>query len=195
MVEYLMFTNNPGITSKTWKVVYVPEDIDNVLLSRKIKILPHQYLPDEYDCSIYVDANAIIYGELSLLTSYLSEDIGFAVSRHHERNSVKEEVSTLIERRMVPSKEATDQYLRYRSEGFKDDLGLAECSILVRKHKEKDLQMLMESWWDEFRRGVRRDQVSLMPCLQRSDYSKFVFMDGYVRHNQFCRIVDHKRPS
>lgn len=195
MVEYLLFTNNPGITSKTWKVVYVPEDIDNVLLSRKIKILPHQYLPDEYDCSIYVDANAIIYGELSLLTSYLSEDIGFAVSRHHERNSVKEEVSTLIERRMVPSKEATDQYLRYRSEGFKDDLGLAECSILVRKHKEKDLQMLMESWWDEFRRGVRRDQVSLMPCLQRSDYSKFVFMDGYVRHNQFCRIVDHKRPS
>lgn len=194
-VEYLLFTNNPSITSKTWRVVFVSEDIGNVLLSRKIKILPHQYLPGEYDYSIYVDANAIIYGELSLLTSYLNEDISFAVSRHHERSSVKDEVSTLIERGMVSQKEATNQYLQYQSEGFKDDLGLAECSILVRKHKEKDLQMLMESWWEEFQRGVRRDQVSLMPCIHRLNFTKFAFMDGYVRHNQFCRIVDHKRPS
>ena len=194
-IEYVLFTNNPGITSKTWKVVFISGDIDNVLLSRKIKILPHQYLPEGFDHSIYVDANAIVYGELSLLTSYLNEEKSFAVSRHHERNSVKDEVSTLIERKMVPSKEATDQYLRYQSEGFQDDLGLAECSILVRKHNEKDLQRVMELWWEEFQRGVRRDQVSLMPCLQRLNYSKFVFMDGYVRHNQFCRIVDHKKPS
>lgn len=194
-VDYLLFTNNPGITSKTWKVVFVSEDNDNVLLSRKIKILPHQYLPEEYEYSIYIDANAIIYGELSLLTSYLNENISFVVSRHHERNSVKDEVSTLIERGMVSQKEATNQYLQYQSEGFKDDLGLAECSILVRKHKEKDLQMLMESWWEEFQRGVRRDQVSLMPCIHRLNFTKFAFMDGYVRHNQFCRIVDHKRPS
>lgn len=194
-VEYCLFTNNPDITSKTWKVIYVHEDIDNVLLSRKIKILPHRYLPEEYEYSIYVDANAIIYGELSLLTSYLNDGMSFAVSRHHERNSVKDEVSTLIVRKMIPCQDATNQYLQYQSEGFKDDLGLAECSILVRKHKEKDLQMLMESWWEEFRRGVRRDQVSLMPCIHRLNFTKFAFMDGYVRHNQFCRIVDHKRPS
>lgn len=194
-VEYLLFTNNPYITSKTWKIVFVHEDMNNVLLSRKIKILPHLYLPKEYDYSIYVDANAIIYGELSLLTSYLNEDISFAVSRHHERNSIKEEVTTLIERRMVPSKEVTDQYSQYKSEGFKDDLGLAECSILVRKHIDKDLQKLMESWWSEFVHGVKRDQVSLLPAIQRMDFTGFVFMNGYVRHNQFCRIVDHKRTS
>lgn len=191
-VDYLLFTNNPKISSNTWHVFLINEAMDNLFLSRKIKILPHQYLPTRYNRSIYIDANAVIYGELSQLAHYLDEQICFAVSRHHERNSVRDEVIALVDRGMIDQEEAAGQYSRYQSEGFSDQLGLAECSILVRNHQDNDLKDVMELWWEEFKRGVKRDQVSLLPCIQKRHFSGFVFMNGYVRHNQFCRIVSHK---
>ena len=45
-VDYLLFTNNPSLTSKTWQVILVQSDLDNVLLSREIKMMPHKYLGD-----------------------------------------------------------------------------------------------------------------------------------------------------
>lgn len=192
-VDYLLFTNNPSLKSKTWRVVFVESELDNVLLSREIKMLPHKYLGDAYDMSIYIDANAVIYGELSNLTKYLVGGKSFAVSRHGERNSVKEEIDIIVTNGLVAKKDAFSQYERYLNDGFCDDLGLAECSILVRKHRNDDLIKLMECWWKEFVNGVRRDQIALLPCIQKSKFKQYVFMDGYVRHNQFCKIVDHRK--
>jgi hypothetical protein len=53
-VEYVLFTNNPEIRDAgAWKVVQIPseqwqgrtERENNILLSRKVKMLPHKYLP------------------------------------------------------------------------------------------------------------------------------------------------------
>ena len=86
-----------------------------------------------------------------------------------------------------------NQYNRYLNDGFEDKFGLAECSILVRKHNDRVLIDLMNMWWEEFRRGVKRDQLSLMPCIEISGFKGLEWMEGgYSRHNQFCRIVSHK---
>ena len=54
-VEYVLFTNNPGIVDAgVWKVLQIPseqwqgrtERENNILLSRKVKMLPHKYLPE-----------------------------------------------------------------------------------------------------------------------------------------------------
>ena len=192
-VDYILFTNNPNVKSKTWKVVLVESELDNVLLSREIKMLPHKYLGAEYDTSIYIDANAVIYGELSLLVTYLQGTKTFAVSKHGERNSVKDEVEAIGRQlKHINVDAARQQYQRYVADGFDDSVGLAECSILVRKHNDKKLQEVMEMWWSEFLNGIRRDQISLLPCIQRCNYTDYVLMNGYVRHNQFCKIGGHK---
>lgn len=193
-VDYILFTNNPSLKSKTWRIVLVDSDLDNLLLSREIKMLPHKYLDKEYECSIYIDANAVIYGELTKLTSYLKSNIiTFSVSKHGERNSVKQEVQRIIELlHHIDKDKIINQYTRYINNGFDDDLSLAECSILVRKHNNVELQNLMLLWWNEFKNGVYRDQVSLMPSIAELNFSKYTLMDGYVRHNQFCKIVSHK---
>lgn len=192
-VDYLLFTNNPYLKSKTWQVILVESELDNKLLSREIKMFPHKYLGDAYDMSIYIDANAVIYGEISNLTKYLKEEKTFAVSRHGERNSVKEEIDIIVTKGLVAKEDAFSQYERYLNDGFCDDMGLAECSILVRKHRNDDLIKLMECWWKEFVNGARRDQIALLPCIQKSKFKQYVFMDGYVRHNQFCKLVDHRK--
>lgn len=191
-VDYLLFTNNPSLKSETWQVVQVDSDWDDVLLSRDIKMLPHKYLGDTYETSIYIDANAVIYGEISELTRYLSGDISFAVSRHSIRKNVKAEIDACVKLRETDRAAAEKQYEGYLQEGFKDDKPLLECGLLVRKHHDPQLQELMRMWFEEFKNGVRRDQLSLLPCMSRLGFENYAVMDGSVWHNQFIRIQRHK---
>lgn len=191
-VDYILFTNNPNLKSKTWKVVLVDSELDNVLLSREIKMLPHKYLGTEYDASIYIDANAVIYGELSQLVNYLHDGKTFAVSRHRERSMVSEELDTLVAMNRISADVATNQYQQYISEGFVDNMPLLECGLLVRKHSDKKLQHLMALWFFEFANKIRRDQISLLPCIQKLNFDNFAIMDGWVWHNQYFRIQRHK---
>ena len=192
-IDYFLFTNNPSLKSRTWRVIPVQSDLDDVLLSREIKMLPHKYLNEEYEMSIYVDANVVIYGEISLLTCYLGNGNAFAVSSHSVRKTVKEEIDECVKMGKVDGKRAREQYERYLSEGFHEDQPLLECGVLVRRHKDQNLQLLMQNWFNEFRIGIRRDQLSLPPCISRLGYEDYVIMDGSVWHNQFNRLVSHKK--
>lgn len=193
-VDYLLFTNNRNLRSNTWQIVYIESDLDNVLLSREIKMLPHKYLSEKYDASIYIDANAVIYGELSQLTNYLNEQVSFAVSKHGERNTVKDEVEVIIQRfKSVDPLQARSQYNQYVKNGFKDDLGLAECGLLIRSHSDNQLIPVMKAWWREFNIGIRRDQISILPSISMLQYKKWTYMDGSIWHNQFCKITPHKK--
>lgn len=192
-VDYFLFTNNPSLRSNSWAVIPVDSDLDNVMLSRDIKMLPNKYLDEEYDVSIYIDANAVIYGEITQLTRYLGEGKSFAVSRHSVRKTVKEEIDACVRLGKIDGERANEQYERYLNEGFKKDQPLMECGILVRKHKDQNLQRLMQTWFNEFKNGIRRDQLSLPPCISRLGFNDYVVMDGSVWHNQFNRLVSHKR--
>lgn len=192
-VDYLLFTNNSSLTSKTWQVILVESELDNLLLSREIKMMAHKYLGDKYETSIYIDANAVIYGELSELAKYLDGGKSLAVSRHNIRKSVKEEIEACVKLRGTDPIEATRQYERYLQDGFQDDRPLLECGILVRAHNDAKVQELMQSWYDEFKNGVKRDQLSLLPCISRLKFADYVVMDGSVWHNQFNRIQRHKK--
>ena len=68
-VEYVLFTNNREIKDAgVWKVVQISseqwqgmtERENNILLSRKVKMLPHVYLPVDAEWSIYIDADMLI---------------------------------------------------------------------------------------------------------------------------------------
>lgn len=192
-VDYFLFTNNPSLTSETWMVIYVESSLEDVILSREIKMLPHKYLKEEYEVSVYVDANAAIYGEISELTRYLGNGASFAVTRHSIRKSVKEEMEACIKLRGTDRAKAEMQYERYLQEGFVDDRPLLECGLLVRAHHDRMLQDLMQLWFEEFKNGVHRDQLSLLPCMNKLGFENYTVMDGSIWHNQFIRILRHKQ--
>lgn len=191
-VDYLLFTNNPNIRSKTWEVHYVDSTLDNLLLSREIKMLPHKYVKD-YDYSVYVDANAFIYGDIAQLTSLLSDTNTFAVTKHRINKSIKEEIESCVKSKGIFREAANEQYNSYLQRGFKDNLGLAECGILVRIHNDPKLISLMERWWQEFQNGVKRDQLSLMACIYLEQFKAYSLIDGCVFHNQYCIIGGHNK--
>lgn len=190
-VEYLMFTNNRNLTSETWKVIFLESELGDVELSRDVKMSPHKYLPKEYGESVYVDANSTIYGDISKLCNFLSEEVSFAVTKHCYANTVLEEIDRCVRIKGIDREKAMAQYERYREWGFEDNLGLAECTILVRRHNDPKLVELMEEWWNEFSNGIRRDQISLLPCVSHQSFKAFRLVDGCVWNNQFCVIGGH----
>lgn len=191
-VDYILFTNNRTITSQTWEIRYIESDLNNLLLSRSIKMLPQQYLGADYEFSVYVDANVLIYGDIGQLTSLLSDNVTLALTCHSERCTIKEEIVVCCKKKHISEFEALRQYSRYVEEGFTDELGLPECGILIRNHSDNLLNKTMELWWNEYVNGVKRDQISLMYCIWKMNFVKYNLIDGSVWNNQFCRILSHK---
>ena len=200
-VEYYLFTNNPEIKDAgLWNVVQIPSEQwqgrtkreNNILLSRKVKMLPHKYLPKECELCIYVDADMLIKEPLTKLLNDLHEDTLFAACRHSYCGSVREEIDDLVTKAMVDVTQIENQWQRYVERGFEDNLGISENGLLIRRHSDARVTQLMELWWEEYQNGCLRDQVSLMPCLYRTGfipYFQFIEMD--IRNNNFVEVMKH----
>ena len=201
-VEYVLFSNNLEIIDAgVWKVVQIPseqwqgrtERENNILLSRKVKMLPHKYLPKECEQSIYVDADMLIQGPLTELLKDLHEDVLFAACRHSYCGSVREEIEDLVAKGMVDTTQIENQWQRYVEWDFEDDLGISENGFLIRRHNDARVAQLMELWWKEYQNGCLRDQVSLMPCMYRTDFMPyFQFIEMDIRNNHFVEVMRHK---
>ena len=183
-----------------WKVVQIPSQVwqgrsereNNILLSRKVKMLPHQYLPQGYDLSIYIDADMLIKRPLTELLDALNKETLFAACRHGYCASVREEINDLINKGMVNMHQVEQQWQRYVDWGFKDDLGISENGLLIRRHNEPSVIELMELWWKEYQQGCLRDQVSLMPCIHRIGFmAYFQFIEMDIRKNNMLKVLRH----
>ena len=200
-VEYVLFTNNPEIKDAgVWKVVQIPtvqwqgktERENNILLSRKVKMLPHKYLPVDAEWSIYIDADMLIKRPLTELLKHLHEDTLFAACRHSYCQSVNEEINDLRTKGMVDAKHIENQWQRYVEWGFEDDLGISENGLLIRRHNDARVIALMELWWEEYQKGCLRDQVSLMPCMFRTGFMPyFQFIEMDIRNNNCVEVMRH----
>ena len=201
-VEYVLFTNNPEIKDAgVWKVVQIPSEEwsgrtareNNILLSRKVKMLPHEYLPVGAEWSIYIDADMVIKRPLTELLNNLHPETLFAAFRHSYCRKVQDEIEDLLAKNMVQPEQVKEQWQKYTEWGFKDDLGISENGLLIRRHNDARIVKLMELWWEEYKKGCLRDQVSLMPCLYRTGfipYFQFIEMD--IRKNKFIEVMKHK---
>ena len=200
-VEYVLFSNNLEIIDAgVWKVVQIPseqwqgrtERENNILLSRKVKMLPYVYLPEECEFSIYVDADMLIQGPLTELLKHLHEDTLFAACRHSYCGSVKEEIEDLVAKGMVDATKIENQWQRYVEWGFKDELGISENGLLIRRHNDARVAQLMELWWKEYQNGCLRDQVSLIPCMYRTGFMPyFQFVEKNIRDNEYLEVLKH----
>ena len=200
-VEYILFTNNPEIKDGgVWKVVQIPseqwqgrtEKENNILLSRMMKMLPHKYLPEGAEWSIYIDADMVIKRPLTELLNNLHSKTFFAACRHSYCKSVQEEIEDLLVKNMVQPEQVKEQWQKYTEWSFRDDLGISENGLLIRKHNNQHVQRLMELWWDEYKKGCLRDQVSLMPCMYKADFMPyFQFIEKNIRANEYLEVLKH----
>jgi len=189
--DYILFTNNPEIKSDVWQVRLVDneEQLDNVRLARRIKILGHEYLSG-YDYSIWVDSKFEITDNLEeyMLTYRRQEPI--LCFTHYANDCVYKEkkLCDLLKKDNFEIMEA--QMDRYRKEGYPAENGLIESGILVRELKDDRLQQVMRTWWREILDGSRRDQLSFNYACWKNDFM-YDSTDLFIYDNKYVREYDH----
>ena len=162
-VDYVLVSDATG-PSRGWIHRSVdPSSFDSPRLANRFqKMRFHEGLPAG-DLSVYIDANIRPVGSLlPLLESFDESGADIGLYRHYSRNSVRSEARACLKRKKVEHPEAVEPELSfYESQGFPDDDGLWEGSIIAKRHDSPRLDAAMAEWWELYSRFQTRDQFSL----------------------------------
>jgi hypothetical protein len=194
--DYICFTDNKNVKSDVWKVIYSESIHEDPVRSAKIyKIKPHEFL-QQYDISIWIDANFLI---LSDLNSFLQKagnlkKANMLVFQHDQgRNCIYDEASTILMDKKDDPQTVTRQMKGYRDEGFPAQYGLTANSILLRRHNEQDIIDLDNLWWEQVEQHSRRDQLSFCYCKWKLDSKMFMlkYPVNNIRSNHWFQWLPH----
>lgn len=160
-IDYYCFTNNKSLKSKTWKVIQIDNgELDNRLLARKIKILGHSIINDNYDIAVWTDADVIWETPISDFVNTYFKNTNFAIFKHHARNTINEEaIACLLVRK--DSKENIIKTLNfYNTIKYPDNNGLCESTVFIKNPKDQQVIETTKIWYDMVKEYSPRDQLS-----------------------------------
>lgn len=197
-VDYLMFTDLELPKDSAWKKVDITTFNDYKLLTplqmnRKIKMLPHKYL-GSYDYSLYVDGLIEVVGAITPMIEDMGT-CGFGVHFHNQRDCIYDEAIMIKYAKKANMDIVKKQLQKYKKEGFPTHYGLYENTILLRKHCDKSVCRLMESWWHEYLQYPTRDQLSLPYLIWKMNFQKeniYIMGNNINRNPRFNRGLKHE---
>jgi hypothetical protein len=157
--------------SDVWDMMYwTPPDISPRMMARMFKTVPHRFFV--YDRSVWVDGSMEPHERL--VDFFDTFDEAVAVRKHGWRTCAYQEAVICTDRRK-DRPEAIDRTVKWLREiGHPVNAGLAASQILFRRHSEK-VDAFGEAWWEAICQGSCRDQLTLIPCLNRSGVSYRLF--------------------
>ena len=202
-VDYLCFTNNKNIKSSTWKIIYIEDNrLDNQRLSRKIKMLGHPIISDNYEISVWMDASVIFKKSIINFVNKYLKDSPFAAIKHHCRNCIYDEALECIKQRKDDRKTILNHIDFLKKSGYPSNNGLYEMTVFIKKHNDPVVIKTMELWFETICNYSKRDQLSFMYCVWKTGMkidkiNINVWENEYfvwIRHNSInkidvCRIL------
>lgn len=190
-VDYYLFTNNKDLKSNTWNVIYIEDNtLDNQRLSRKIKMLGHPLINENYEMSVWQDASVIWKKSIKeFVNTYLKEN-SFASFKHYLRNCIYDEANECIRTR----KDKKDIILKHveflKKENYPKQNGLCEMTVFIKKHNDRIVRKTMQDWFEMVCNYSKRDQLSFMYCVWKNDL-KIDFINLSVWDNQWFTNKKH----
>lgn len=169
--DHVCFTNRKEFQSSSqWQIINIPEsDLDDKRLSKRIKMLTGEYLPD-YDLSIYLDGPMKIRCDLDgLVEEYLGADDDIAMMRHYGRTCIYSEAKACKSLRKDDPEVIDAQMERYRKEEFPTNLGLPAGGVIIKRKNERT-NSFMKQWFEEIQNGSCRDQLSFMYVMWKNNF-------------------------
>lgn len=195
-IDFICFTDDikePRVG--IWEIRRIPYSSDNNLRkSRYVKLLPHKVL-QEYDISIWMDANIQITGRefYDNIRKNIESKIKIAQVPHISSNCIYKEIRKAFYGGKVSGKDAKRQYGHLRQMGFPENMGLFENNIILRWHNDPQVVSISEDWWNEYSMFSERDQFSLMYIYWKHGFKPVYLIDS--EHNSrnvpYLRYILH----
>ena len=199
-VDYVAFSDVESDESNMWNVRKIPENVvkleDNILINRYIKFHPAELLGDTYNYAIYVDGNISIISDLTELINAINPKTGLAIHRHRQRNCSYKEVEVCKIVKKGNYDKMKEQLQRYKEEGFPENFGLYEASVIASDLKNEKATNILDLWWNEFKCSESyRDQISLPYIVWKNkyDFNDIGSLGNNVYKNPKFRIEKHKK--
>lgn len=187
-IDYICFTNNKNLKSKTWHIEYIEtnEDLSNLLLARKYKILIPSMIKENYNISLWIDGAVIIKGSIHEFISQKCDIDNFSLAcfKHSQRDCVYDEAAAIIKfkKDKIENVKKIIDYLKQNE--YPKHCGLNETTILVRRHDSKELDDAMMLWYEFVAHYCPRDQLSFNYSIEKTGL-KIKNIDGIVFNNDF----------
>lgn len=136
--------------------------------SRIHKIMPHKYL--DCDVSIYIDGNMKLLAPPELIVEKYLGKYDMALFKHGARDCIYDEAIEVAKLGLDDVETIIEQAKYYEDNGYPKHNGLLQGGVIIRRHNEKT-ERFNELWWADYCRFSRRDQLSLMPAIEKSGVS------------------------
>lgn len=191
-LDYICFTNNKSMASDFWEIRFLEneDELDNVRLARRTKILCSEYL-DDYDYSIYIDGSFEIIGDIHKLIDFNSKGRGMLVFAHNMCDGIGEELDLCISLGKDIPELMKAQVWKYLEDGYDMRLGMIASGCIIRKHHDEKLDETMKYWWSQVRNESKRDQLSFCYSCWKNEY-EFDVCNRLAIDNEYIKLHEHK---
>jgi hypothetical protein len=183
--DYICFTNQENLVGNGWTVIHVNNTTRNPALeAKKYKWLSHKYLLD-YDIVVWVDAYIApraVYSELikQWILKMMNENISIYHRPHDERNCVYEECEAVVQKGKDKSKNVEKIKGLLTEAGVPKHGGLFDTNVLIKLHKNQELQEICEHVYNRLENSSIRDQLVVPLVYHRQRFKKFA-TDNLIR--------------
>ena len=196
--DYICFTDDASTLSDgVWQLRPFKYEGDAAKVSRYPKILPHIALKD-YDASLYIDAKIQIIdaGIYDAADACLAGGVPWAGVPHPERDCIYEEIRRCYLSGHARWRDALRLKKQLQNAGFPHHFGLLENNVILRQHNDSQVVAVDEDWWAAYSAGIKRDQLHLMPALQKEGLNpSYLLPDGgNARNSSALKLVPHNHP-
>jgi hypothetical protein len=157
-IDWVCFSDDPDLRSSVWQIRPLDEPLPPERLSRRPKMLPHEYLPD-VQWSLYVD-NIVRFRRLPTradlgLTQGSTEQV-LCAFRHATRQEPVSEAEAIVQLGYERVGSLVRQLDHYRRLGRLDASGpLSTCTLLLRNHHPPEP-------------ALRSDLVGAVPAVRQA---------------------------
>ena len=197
-ISYFLFTDGSiDAAPHPWQLRPMPAIFsDPQRDARRVKVLPHLFLPLQFEISVWIDGNCQIKNLSANAISRWIGDQDIALPGHVERNCVYKEAEVLIASGLFDSPaRISRQMSAYRIYGMPQDFGLHHTNFLIRRHNNPDCLLFCSEWWQHISAHSKRDQLSFDFVRWKLPRSKVGTLDISYNDNSAFRCSGvHRSP-
>lgn len=183
---FTAYTDKPYET-KLWNIKTAYDKFKDPRRNSRIhKILIHKY--SEADVTIWIDGNMrFLVPPEELVERYL-QDYDMAMFAHGSRDCIYDEALTCAKLKLDDPELIIEQAKYYEDHHFAKHQGLCSGYFIIRRNNQKTRDF-NEAWWADYCRFSRRDQISLMPAINKVGVNINIIPERWVQEAGFASMA------
>lgn len=212
-VDWYCFTNNVNMKSNLWNIINTPYHIHdiqdstyrkyknyydknkktkNMMAAKYYKIKSHKIdILKKYDYIVWIDGSIFLQNNfINNIQTLINKKYQLINFKHSIRTNIKDEVIVSKKIFKYINQDLDNQYKTYIKEGFQDNNGLFENTIIIRKNNS-NIEKLFDEWWIHNLKYSYQDQISYPFVLWKNKMNPDYIINDNVFNNKDYSYVDY----